>query len=162
MKINHCSKIQSLFLAAILINGLGLVTHATAQETLFRSFLADLNTRAVIPLGTLGEDESFASGINDAGQAVGTSFTVGGFYRAFITGPGGVGIRDLRTLGENYSGARDINNAGQVAGWFRLIGGIGGETHPFITGPDGMGMKDLGTLGGFPDYSDANGINERG
>jgi probable HAF family extracellular repeat protein len=103
-------------------------------------------------LGTLAAN-SFANGINDAGQVVG-----GSNGHAFITGPNGTGMRDLGTLGGDGSVAAGINDAGQVAGWSNLA--AGGLDHAFITGPNGMGMRDLGTLGG--DGSVAAGINDAG
>ena len=61
--------------------------------------------------------DSYAFGINDAGQVVGRSFTAGGAHHAFITGPDGMGMRDLGTLGgTDYSDADGINDAGQVVG----------------------------------------------
>ena len=46
-------------------------------------------------LGTLGGFESYAGGINYAGQVVGYSETAGGADHAFITGPDGMGMRIL-------------------------------------------------------------------
>ena len=147
MILNHYVKVRRLLLAAALITGLGLVTHATAQE---RSFLVDLNTRTITALATLGGDFSEAGGINDNGQVVGFSHTATGESHAFITGPDGVGMRELGT--SNYSLATDINNAGQV------VGESGGDA--FITGPDGTGMRNIGTLGSSGSY--AAGINDAG
>ncbi|KIO47782.1 hypothetical protein SQ11_15440, partial [Nitrosospira sp. NpAV] len=67
-----------------------------------------------------------------------------GFYQvhAFITGPGGVGMKDLGTLGgENVNSmATAVNASGQVAGvsYYDYA-----ARHAFITGPNGDGMKDL-------------------
>lgn len=161
MIINDCFKVRSLILTAAMISGLGFVTHATAQP---RSFLVDLNTRTVTPLGTLGgidnsgnSSSSQPFGINDAGRVVGYSLSIEGNEHAFITGPNGVGIRDLGTLGGAGSHARGINDAGQVVGRSNMAGGA---NHAFITAPDGIGMRDLGTLGGH--QSDAWGINNAG
>ena len=67
-------------------------------------------------IGTLGGNNSYANGINDAGQVVGYSATAGGVQHAFITGPNGMGMRDLGTLGGTDSFAYGINDAGQVVG----------------------------------------------
>ena len=117
-------------------------------------------------LGTLsGSGESFAGGINDAGQVVGVnSATAEGSRHAFITGPDGMGMRDLGTLGGSESLAGGINNAGQVVGSSDTAEG---SRHAFITGPDGAGMMDLNSLSlvGLPAgvvLQSASGINNAG
>ena len=118
MIFNHCFKVRSLILTAVLFGGFGLVTHATAQE---RSFLVDLNSRTATDLGTLGGNRTVATAINDAGQVVGHSWTATGAAYAFITDPDGEGMTDLASLvspptGFTYfSDATAINNNGQVA-----------------------------------------------
>jgi probable HAF family extracellular repeat protein len=119
-------------------------------------------------LGTLGGDYSFAYGINDAGQVVGWSVTLGS-HHGFITGPNGVGMTDLGTLGgvRGASQAYDINNAGQVVGGSLISDGLHGFTglHGFITGPDGVGMTDLNSLASLPIgyvIGNAIGINNAG
>jgi probable HAF family extracellular repeat protein len=136
---------QSLVLAASLSAGPGFVLPAYAQD---HSYLVDLNSKTVTEIGSLqGGGESFATGINDTGQVIGSSAS-----HAFITGPNGVGITDLGTLGGIIRNANGINASGQLAGDSTTAKG---DSHAFITGPNGMGIKDLG--GGI-----ATGINDVG
>ena len=65
-------------------------------------------------LGTLGGRDSFAAGLNDAGEVVGTSRTSDGFNRAFVYRDGR--MQDLGTLGGFSSEGADINSTGQIVG----------------------------------------------
>jgi probable HAF family extracellular repeat protein len=156
MKKTHGLKVGSLILAATLFAGPGFIVHAAAQERSSRSYLIDLNSRTATNLGTLGGD-TFANGVNNAGQVVGLSMTPIGDWRAFVTGPDGAGIRKLDALSEVQSEASDINDSGQIVGNADLFSG---KSYAFITGPNGMGVRDLGTLGGH--YSGASAINAGG
>ena len=71
MKITHSSTIQSLVLAAVLGSGLGFVSPVSAQQE--RSYIVDSNGKGLADLGTLGGEFSYAYGINDAGQVIGSS-----------------------------------------------------------------------------------------
>jgi probable HAF family extracellular repeat protein len=155
MKITGSSKIHSLILAAALSSGLGFVSPVSAEQQ--GSYIVDTGGSGVMGLGTLGGSFSIATGINDAGQAIGYSYIAAGDRHAFITGPNGVGITDLGTLGGNSSTATGVNDAGQVVGDSTTATG---DQHAFITGPNGVGMNDLGTLGG--NSSTATGINDDG
>src|SRR5262245_53360001 len=121
----------------------------------------------MIDLGTLGGNVSSATGINDLGQVVGTSFLPDGATRhAFLVNPqGGVWFQDSDLDGRNdfmidlgvlngsfYSEATDVNNAGQVVGE--------SDGHAFLWDA-ANGMTDLGTPLGFT-QSSAAGINEAG
>ncbi|WON73955.1 PEP-CTERM sorting domain-containing protein [Nitrosospira sp. Is2] len=134
------------------INATGQVvgsSHTSASEQ--HAIITNPNGLGMRDLGVFGSP-NWAWGINDLGQAVGSSW-VG----AFITGPDGRGVRDLGTLGAVGSAAAAINNSGQAVGWSNTPTGA---SHAFITGPDGVGMRDLGHLGG--NVSAAYGINEVG
>ncbi|MEZ4638016.1 MAG: hypothetical protein R2856_24155, partial [Caldilineaceae bacterium] len=106
-------------------------------------------------LGALGTEDSYATGINNAGQVIGYSFTEHlPTQHAFLWENGA--MQDLGALGGIYatSGAADINEAGQVVGSSYKTPGM----HATLW-EDGT-MLDLGTLGGL--RSVARDINEAG
>jgi probable HAF family extracellular repeat protein len=103
-------------------------------------------------LGTLGGRSSYASGINDAGQIVGTADN-GTAVRAFIYQSGTMtDLGALQTNGESHASA--INNLGHVVGYAT----VAGHQHAFLH--DGGSMLDLGTLGGSSSF--ATDINDAG
>ncbi len=67
----------------------------------------------MVDLGTLGGDFSLANGINDLGQVVGESKTLGGETHAFLWDHGT--MSDLGTSTETSS-AQGINNQGEIVG----------------------------------------------
>jgi probable HAF family extracellular repeat protein len=68
-----------------------------------------------VNLGTLGGDRSWGHGLNDLGQAVGTSKLADNYStRAFIWEDGE--MRALPTLGGEHGEGRWINNNGQIVG----------------------------------------------
>ncbi len=111
-------------------------------------------------LGALGGSTgSFAFGINDAGQVVGSSGDT-----AFLFSNGV--MQDIGTLGGPVSQAFAINNVGQVVGWSytdpRAFNTPTPNPHSSIHAflySNGV-MQDLGTLGGS--FSAAYGINDSG
>ena len=106
-------------------------------------------------LGTLGGQTSRATGVNAAGQVVGSAQTTAGAGHAFLFSGGA--MIDLGTLGGAESNATAINAAGQVAGWSEFRAGSR-DTHAFLL--SGRTMSDLGALGGT--NSRANAINDLG
>ena len=96
MKKTQGLKVGSLILAATLFAGPGFIPHAGAQDRSYHSYLIDPSSRTATNLGTLGGD-TFARGVNNAGQVEGLSLTAAGDRRAFVTGPDWVGV-DWRHL----------------------------------------------------------------
>jgi len=107
-------------------------------------------TTGMRDLGFLpGGDYSVASGINDAGQVVGTSNTEGGM-NAFLWSHQ-VGLTSLPNLaGSNSGSAYAINRVGEIAG------ASGAHAVVWNKGT----VKDLGTLNGS--WSEAHAINDAG
>ncbi|MCA9413765.1 MAG: hypothetical protein H6751_10555 [Candidatus Omnitrophica bacterium] len=78
-------------------------------------------TRGVVDLGTLGGEQSWATGLNDHGEVVGYSKLADGTHYPFIWK--GEEMKPLNTPNKNEGGARAINNRGEVIGDYTL-GGI--------------------------------------
>ncbi len=94
------------------------------------------STGTVIDLGTLGgTNADGVYGLNDAGQAVGTSQLLGDtVWHAFIFSGGVMGdLNDLIPSGSEWelSQAFSINNHGQIVGY----GSIGGQLHSYLLDP---------------------------
>jgi probable HAF family extracellular repeat protein len=133
------------------VNGKGEVVgesgdpHRTDTHSFFWS-----KSSGMVDMGTLAEgDFSIASGINDAGEVVGTSNTADSM-RAFKWTRSS-GLTALKLLpGTNASSAYAINSKGQIAG------SCGSHAALWTEGA----VRDLGTLGG--ESSEARGINNIG
>ncbi|MGH9629265.1 MAG: PEP-CTERM sorting domain-containing protein [Bryobacteraceae bacterium] len=94
-------------------------------------------------LGTLGGQESYATGINDAGAVVGGAHLENGEMRAFRYSDGS--MLSLGVLGAGiWSAAYGINNQGQVTGYSM---DAHGRSTAFLWDVN-TGMRSLGTLGG--------------
>ncbi len=117
-------------------------------------FLWD-TTNVTRDLGTLGGSYSIAYAINDAGQAVGESFTAARGVSAVLWDS--TGAHGIDTLNSGASWASAINRNGQVVG--TVLNPARGEYDAFIW--DSVnGMRDIGTLGGG--QCSATAINSRG
>lgn len=82
-----------------------------------------------------------ALGINDAGQAVGTSKATTDPWQPALAEDWALGFQALPTLGGAWGSARRINEAGWVVGSAHTTAG---KTHAFLN--TGTGPVDLGTL----------------
>ena len=132
-----------------LVVGVGyLVPRLSAFEP--RHAFAWTGSTGMLDLGTLGGRDSQATDVNDDGQVVGWTYTVGSVVscppgpcirHAFLWTATG-GMVSLGTLGGN-SEATAVNAHGSVVGPSDVTPGF----HGFLWTPDD-GMTDLGTLGG--------------
>lgn len=114
-------------------------------------------------LGTLpGNDrkgrpwiDSWAVGITESGDIVGTCNSAGNARHGFIWRNGT--MTDLGTLGGSVTEPYDINERGQVVGWSVTATG---KTHAFLW--ENGKMTDLGTLGPRLPRNVAVAINDQG
>jgi probable HAF family extracellular repeat protein len=142
------------------VNNKGQVVGYVDSMIYARAFVRSA-TGAITWLPTLGGKSSYAYGINESGDVVGSSQTAAGVSRAFIWNATG-GMRDLGTLGgqdcaANHSVAYALNDERQVVGF--SCSDASSERAFIWTETDGM--VSLGTLGG-PFSSRAHHINNSG
>jgi probable HAF family extracellular repeat protein len=105
-------------------------------------------------IGNLGANSARATGINAAGDVVGSSFIAGfAAVHAFLYRDGC--MRDLGTLGGPASAAAAINDAGQIAGTSFIDDDV---QHAFLY--SGGVMRDIGSLGGA--FTEARALNSSG
>ncbi|MFQ5806119.1 MAG: choice-of-anchor W domain-containing protein [Phycisphaerae bacterium] len=109
---------------------------------------------AIVNLGSLSSNASYAYGINDQGEVVGYFLTGSSEKHAFLYSNDT--MVDLGTLGGSEARARDINNAGLVVGEAK---DENGDWRAFLW-DSANGMRDLGTLGGPTSMGYA--VNESG
>lgn len=117
----------------------------------YRAAFAQLSSDNVTylqDLGTLGGTSSFAYGLNNLGQVVGTAQTASGESRAFVTGPDGSGMTDINSLvtlsdGVYLTTARDINDLGQI-----IAQGSDGRSYLVSAVPEASTLS-LGLIGGL-------------
>lgn len=109
----------------------------------------------LIPLDTLGGDESEAKRINDKGEVIGSATKKDGTWSAFLYSRAN-GMQELGTLGGINSYGAALNNDGSAVGFADTVNG---DWHAFLYQP-GKQLKDLGTFGGKVSY--ASGINNAG
>lgn len=126
-----------------------------------------LDGASITDLGTLGGSDSYAFGVNAAGQVVGQSWLTGDQQvRATLWQGAPVQVHDLGTLGGTRSTAYAINDMNQVAGGSQNAAGIWHAVR-FDLAPSGAvnARVDLGTLptgSAAPASSMARAINNSG
>ena len=114
----------------------------------------------IIDLGTLGGSETFANGINDSGQVVGTSrLPDDSGSHAFYYSDGV--MHDIAPInsGDIRGGPLALNNLGHIASGVV----VGGAYYPAIYEPQGMRTTTLGSLGCSSGFTGvATALNDSG
>ena len=135
----------------VAINSDGVAVGYAENGGDYRAFRSDGTPQF---LGTLGGPSSNATGINDAGDIVGSADVASGARHAFLYRAGT--MIDLHALGGVTSTATDVNASGLVIGNYSPTNGT---YRGFVS--DGITTTDLGTLGGsFTAPNDINGSGQ--
>jgi probable HAF family extracellular repeat protein len=135
-----------VYSAGVFINASGQVSGTGYfANNRYKAYLWKNDGTAIQSLGTLGGSESASTGLNDAGQVIGWSYT----YRflkphAFIWLNNGSPMKDLGTFGGTTSQANNINASGQVTGYANLAGDT--TAHAFLWRNDGTTIQDINAL----------------
>jgi uncharacterized membrane protein len=120
-----------------------------------RSFIRDAAGNITI-FDVPGSAGSMASGINDAGQIVGSYFTPDGGLHGFLRGPGGA-VNSFDVPAAAYTSATGLNDFGQVVGVYSAPDYR--VTHAFLRDPDGT-IATIDVPGAV--YTSPTGINDLG
>ena len=161
--------------------GFALTALALGIATSFPQSVSAATLYSVLDLGSLSEGSNglsgrtFAIGINDLGQVVGTSEILGRPPQAFRTAPNQpinplTDNIDTTIRGLSDSLSSDIDNSGQLVGTYR---GRGGQRDiGFLTAPNGSidnaafisdrANGSLSNIDSVPFVTKATGINELG
>lgn len=127
-------------------------------------FLWNPLTRKMRDLGSFGGACSIAAEINTRGDVIGHSTLANNTTEHPFLWTAKGGLRDLGTLGGDFAHANHINDRGEIVGYSTMVPRGQGQAPTYAKGrafywKDGK-MTNLGTFG--DDYSDVNGINNRG
>jgi len=136
------------------VNGAGLAVGNAPLDGTYHAVAFDHGR--VIDLGSLGGN-TFANGVNDRGDVVGSGMTADGTWKGFLV-PAHGELQLLGTIGGagTYSAANQINNGGTVCGAADAPGGY----HAFLY-RDGE-MTDLGPSAPGFSVSECWGVSDTG
>ncbi|TDM06695.1 MAG: hypothetical protein C4K60_19565 [Ideonella sp. MAG2] len=156
---------DSIAAKANAVNRQGVVAGSYRQSFgTTRAFVADPSSAYVArDLGTLGGQESWAWGINERGQVVGSSLpSIDSFKpHAFLFDPSSQSLMDLGSIGPYGSVAYAVNKTGQVAGNGYFDPTLTAVVKGFITEDNGQNPRWIEPLPGTSGTS-VSGINIHG